>query len=586
MPFTDNMHYFSSRGPREDGGFKPQISAPGAAVSTTPVWQPGGPVPGTFTLPPGYQMFNGTSMAAPQAAGAAALLIGAAKQSNRQHQPAQLRQAMLSSARFMDPSRLKASAQGNGIVDVGAAWNLLRTNIKTAEIWASVPVNTVLSDFLAVRGVGTGIYDREGVAAGSAPYVRTYKVMRTKGGSKAITYLLSWTGNDGTFSTQPSISLPLNVEVELPVTVTPGTAGEKSAILNFDDPSSAGFEFQTMNTVLVHDDFTPGNGYTVAKSGSLAAGQTTSYFFDVPARTPALKVDMAGGGAAAGAGAIRFLRWHPYGVGIDNNGASNCYNGAPGGCSTGSATSRTTGNPQAGVWEVSVDARRNSDNLTGAPFTLTASVLGASISPNPDVIASAQVGVPVARSYTAANLYGPFTGRVVGGTLGSARLATPSIANLAQQTYDVTVTPGTTSLRATIGSPSDPGADLDLFVYNCTGGSCVLAGQSADGDSEESVTISNPAAGLWRVMVDGYAVPSGTTTYSYVDVFTNTAFGTVVVTDANALRPAGASWSVSGAVTAGAVPAAGRVLLGPVQVRTDGNILVGSGDVIVQSVTP
>ena len=74
---TDNMHPFSSRGPREDGGFKPNIIAPGAAVSTTPMWQPGGPVAGTYTLPPGYSMLNGTSMASPQAAGAAALLVSA-----------------------------------------------------------------------------------------------------------------------------------------------------------------------------------------------------------------------------------------------------------------------------------------------------------------------------------------------------------------------------------------------------------------------------------------------------------------------------------------------------------------------------
>ena len=62
--------------------------------------------------------------------------------------------------------------------------------------------------------------------------------------------------------------------------------------------------------------------------------------------------------------------------------------------------------------------------------------------------------------------------------------------------------------------------------------------------------------------------------------------GTVSVTDANALRPAGSSWTVPGAVTANAVPAAGRVLYGNVEVRTDQNVLVGSGDVIVQSVTP
>lgn len=34
--FVDNMPGFSSRGPREDGGFKPEIVAPGSAISTVP----------------------------------------------------------------------------------------------------------------------------------------------------------------------------------------------------------------------------------------------------------------------------------------------------------------------------------------------------------------------------------------------------------------------------------------------------------------------------------------------------------------------------------------------------------------------
>jgi len=146
------------------------------------------------------------------------------------------------------------------------------------------------------------------------------------------------------------------------------------------------------------------------------------------------------------------------------------------------------------------------------------------------------------------------------------------------------VAPGSSSLRATIGSTSDPAADLDLFVFNCTSGTCVQAGSSADGDSEESVTIANPAAGTWVVLVDGFAVPAGTTTFNYIDVFVNPAFGAVAVTDANALRPAGASWTVPGTVTANAAPAAGRVLFGNVRVLTDTNLQVGSGDVIVESV--
>jgi hypothetical protein len=242
-------------------------------------------------------------------------------------------------------------------------------------------------------------------------------------------------------------------------------------------------------------------------------------------------------------------------------------------------------NPLAGVWEVTVEARRTSD-VANAPFSLTASILGASVAPDPDTIASATVGVPVARSYTLTNLFGTFTGRGVGTTFGSAMQLVPSIAPGSQQQRVVNVEPGSTSLRATIGSTSDPAADLDLYVYNCTTGTCVLAGQSADGDSEESVTIANPAAGAWVTLVDGFAVPSGSTTFNYVDVFVNPAFGTISVTDANAERPAGSSWTVPASGTVASAPASGRVLLGNVQVRTDANVLVGQGDVIVQNVTP
>ena len=578
----DNLHYFSSLGPREDGGFKPDVVASGAAISTIPMWQAQGCL--AQVCPVGYALFNGTSMASPQAAGAAALLVSAAQQAGVQHQPAQIRQAMKSSTRYLS-GRYQAYEQGNGLLNVNAAWDLLQTNIKTVSIQSSVAVNTILSGFLATPGFGPGIYDREGVKTGES-YVRQYTFVRTDGPGGTKTYNLEWVDNDGTFSSAGSIALPKNRPVTLDVSINAATSGVHSAILNLNDPGVAGIEYQTMNVVIAADEFTARDNYQVTKTGSLGPGQVDTYFFSIPASTPAFKVDMTGGGPA-GAGAIRFLRWHPWGLGVDSNAVSNCYNGAPGGCSTGSPTSRTVSNPQAGVWEVTVDARRNSDAIS-APYTLTASILGASVEPNPDVIASATIGIPVARSYTITNLLGDFTGRAVGTNMGSAFVDTPTIAHHDQQQFLVIVPAGTTSLRATIGSPSDPAADLDLFVFNCTSGSCVQAGSNADGDSEESVTIANPAAGTWIVLVDGFAVPAGTTTYNYVDVLLNntTPFGAVSVTDANALRPAGASWVVPGTVTANVAPAAGRVLLGTVEVRTDANVLVGSGNVIIESVTP
>ena len=64
------------------------------------------------------------------------------------------------------------------------------------------------------------------------------------------------------------------------------------------------------------------------------------------------------------------------------------------------------------------------------------------------------------------------------------------------QEYTVAVPEGATSLRATIGNTSDPAADLDLFVEDPAG---VRVAQSADGDSEESVTINGLpwARGPW-----------------------------------------------------------------------------------------
>ena len=315
---------------------------------------------------------------------------------------------------------------------------------------------------------------------------------------------------------------------------------------------------------------------------------------------PAFKVDLTGPSNAAGTGQVRFLRFHPYGVGIDSNSslANYCPSpSAPAAPCSASSLSRTTFNPQAGVWEVAVEARRTSD-FTPAPFTLTASILGATVSPNPDVIPSATIGVLVSRPYTITNLFGAFTGRAWGTTLGSAnRTSQGPIATGQQHLYQVAVTAGSTSLRATIGGTSDLAADLDLFVFNCTAlaanpldpfGTCIPRGQSADGDSEESVTVTTGlTAGIWVVLIDGYAVAAPTTTYNYVDVFVNAAFGSISVTDPSVLHPAGLSWNVSGSFTALAAPAASRVLLGNVQVRlgaANTGTLIGQGDVVIQSV--
>ncbi len=343
-----------------------------------------------------------------------------------------------------------------------------------------------------------------------------------------------------------------------------------------------------MNTVIAPDDFTAANGFTVTKTGLAGRNHVDRYFFRVPAGDPVLRVDLAGPDGTPGTGQVRFLRFHPWGLGVDSNASTSCYAPPVAGCATGTPYMRTVDGADAGVWEVTVEARRTSD-VDWAPYTLTASLYGVSVAPNPDVIPNAQVGVPVPRTYSLQNNFAPFTGQAVGSPLGSARRGVFTIANGETQDYTTTIPAGSTSFRATIGGTSDAAADLDLFVYECSDPTCAtrtLRGQSADGDAEESVTIANPAAGTWQVEVDGFEIPAGTTTYNYVDIFANPTLGSISVTDSNALRPTGASWTVPGSVTAGAVPEAGRVLLGSVNVVTEDGVKVGSNEVVVEHVSP
>ena len=583
-PLNDTgLHPFSSRGPREDGGFKPDVVAPGAAISTTPQWQPGGPVAGTYALPPGYAMFNGTSMAAPQATGAAALLVSAYKATfGARPSAAQLRSAIRSGASFQ--ANLGAYEQGAGLIDVAAAWDVLRRQPLAAVITGTVPVSTVLSGGLATPGVGTGIHDREGVVVGEK-YTRTYTLTRTSGPAKPLKTSLRFLGNDGTFSARQRVNLPLNEPVSLEVKIEPRSVGIHSAVLQLDDPDTVGVDFMSMNTVFVAAGLTTGNEFTFNATGEVGRNATRHFLVSVPVGATALKVDLVGGGAAPGAGQVRFLRYTPDGLPLDSNSSLNCYNPDAGsGCAGGTPTSRTALNPAPGVWELVVEARRTSDVAT-APFSLTAQVLGTAISPNPDVVPSAQIGVPQQRDYVVTNLLGGFTGRLVGGgSLASTQSQRPSIAHLGEQTFDVTLPAGVTSYTVTTGNASDTRSDIDLFVYRCAP-TCTLVGQSTGATSVERVTLNNPAAALYRILIDGFSVPAGTTDYDLVDSWVSPSLGSLTSEDVNAPHAAGSSWSPSAMLTVLASPGAGRVITGRLSVVTDTNVTVGSGALSVTSIS-
>lgn len=571
------MMPFSSRGPREDGGFTPTLSAPGAAINTTQTWLPGSPVAESgYSLPAGYSMLQGTSMASPQAAGASALLLSAAKQKGIDLTPAKLRTALTSTADHIKD--VQAYEEGAGLINIVDAWDAIRDDATAHDYTVKAPVDTAIDSALKTPGFGTGLYDREGGLRAGQKKTYDVTITRTSGPDKAVRHELHFENNAGhTFRIvgDDVVGLPLNQPVTVKVQAAPKSAGIKSAILEIDDPRTEGIDKQMLATAVVAAPVR----YSYSASGSVQRNSTQSYFVSVPEGAKSLEVAM---GRLQDKSQTRFIAIHPYGVPSDNTGTPYCYNNYldGNGCKP---DVRAYADPQPGVWEVEVEARRTSPLLDN-PFRLDVTVLGAAFDPETVTVPEAKAGTPVTASWKVTNKYAALDGKLVGGPLGSAKSARPAIKEGETQTGTVVVPAGATSLDVAIGGVSDAAADLDLTVYDASGKE---VGKSADGDSEEAVSVPSPAAGTYTIAVVGYSVPSGSTDYDYRDVFFSSALGSVTVGDSAPVKlDTGASATVTGQVTAATEAPAGREFFGRVQLVNTRGTVAGTGSVKIEKVTP
>ena len=209
----------------------------------------------------------------------------------------------------------------------------------------------------------------------------------------------------------------------------------------------------------------------------------------VPQGARTLEVGL--GGLAAGS-QTRFISVHPYGVAFEDTASTACYPNYNNPANTCRPDVRSYANPQPGVWEIEVESRRTSPLLDN-PFKLDVTLLGATFDPAVKTLPEAKIGTPATVDWKVTNDAAALEGKLKGGSLGSAKTATPTIAQDERQVSTVTVGAGVERLDVVIGNTSDKGADLDLTVIK----DGKLVGQSADGDSEESVSVANPAAGTY-----------------------------------------------------------------------------------------
>ncbi|MBT2493661.1 S8 family serine peptidase [Streptomyces sp. ISL-96] len=573
------MMPFSSRGPREDGGFTPTISAPGASINTTQTWSPGGPVAEAgYKLPAGYSMLQGTSMASPQAAGASALLLSAAKQEKISLTPVELRTALTSTADKI--SGTQAHEQGAGLINVVDAWDAIEDGATAHDYAVKAPVDTALDQNLKTPGFGTGVYDREGGLKAGQKKTYDVTITRTSGPDRAIEHELDWKYNDGTFRLlgDGDVDLPLNKPVTVKVQAKPGTAGVHSAALEVDDEDTEGIDKQILATVVVSKDLVKPS-YTFSDTASVQRNSSKSYFINVPEGAKSLEVALGGLGKDS---QTRFIAIHPYGVPVDSTSSIVCYPNYTNPANTCRPDLRSYTNPQAGVWEVEVESRRTSPLLDN-PYKLDVSVLGAVFDPAVQTIPEARTGTPAPVEWKVTNNFAAMDGKLKGGSLGSSKDARPSIKQGETQTTTVTIGEGVERFDVAIGGVSDATADLDLTVKKGT----AILGQAADGDSEEAVSLIKPAAGTYTIEVDGYAVGAAGTEYNYRDVYFAPSLGQVKVDDAQVVKLAnGASAQVKAeVVVAGAAPE-GRRFFGQVQLLNARGTVAGSGSAQIEKVTP
>jgi Subtilase family len=565
---NDTLPNLSARGPRVDGAFKPDLIAPAATVSAN-----FGPyeslVPGPFPLPPGYSAGAGTSYSCPMAAGAAALLISAAKQSGVPYDAERIAWALKTSARYLPG--IGAHEQGNGLINVSAAWEALKRAPAPVAISSSVEINTAIGPYLKTPNHGPSIFEREGWQPSQSGQ-RTITFIRTSGSREPVDYVVRWTGNDGSFSSEAKIRLPLNQPVPFPVNITAKTSGVHSAILNLDDVTTgARSVYQIMNAVIAAEQFPSGGHFTVTREGAAEYPGYTSYFFNIPENTSAFKVDLK---IQHGNVRMRFMR--PTNKELDT--AEDIPPRWPPEYQTEGSVDRTIANPEAGVWELIVENQNllvpGDSEIRKASFLITATVYKAETKSLPNQLTTHVRDVLNKQQVQFANYFASFKGYFAEAPLASAFSTRTIIEGYEPVIYEINVPQGAGTLRARIDGPSSKTADVDLYLYFCAK-ECELKAFSTRRGVREQVTIAEPKGGKWKVVIDPFSAPSGALTLDYTDLFTHTAFGSLTPLTSDITFANAAASNTEVVTKIDAVPLNGRRLVGLVDLMTREPAIVG-----------
>lgn len=571
----DNLLVIGGYGPMGNGAFGPVVISPSNIMSTNRGWEDNaaGYFASVFRLPPGYRIAGGTSTATPVATGAVAMLMSAAKQSGVKYDACRIKHALMMSARYVP--HLPAYKQGNGVIDVARAWEILKAmdaGHTPVTITSRAPVHHAYSNLLAEPNTGVGLFEQDGWNVGDRGD-RTVTFTRTSGPSGDMRFAISFTGDSGTYSAPASVTLPLNTPVPVTISVAPKTTGVHSAILTLDNSAVPGHAYRMLTTIVAPDVLDASNHYTVVTKTTVPRPEMKSFFYRVPAGAGALKVELELQKRGVQLAMMRpdTRTAAPQRIVVTTTGRGG--GGGGGGPANLPKETYVVTDPMPGIWEIRLTDTEDTRSfdweqaekgkpVPPTPATISVHALGVTTSADEDggvVLASSTGASGAGPALSVTNRFAEFSGGALSYPLGASRRVQATIHSHEQQMYEIDVPAGSVALVARAGKTSDAAADLDVYVYDCSGKECRAAGSSADplvasGPRDESVTVQNPAAGKWKIVVDAASVPSGSTTYDYLDVVFNQSFGMVAATDQPAKRAAASQWSVKTSVWTASLP--------------------------------
>jgi Subtilase family len=575
----DNLLITGGYGPMGNGAFGADIIAPSNYISTARGWEETRPIAGgLYRLPPGYTIAGGTSTATPTAAGAVALLISAAKQSGIKYDAFRIRHAIISSARYVP--HIPIYKQGSGVLNVAGAWEVLKALDKAPDpvtIVGRAPVRHDYAHTLPTPNEGVGLYERGGWTAGQTGE-RTVTFTRTSGSKQPMTFALNWTGNEaGTFSSPATVTLPLDKPTAVSIAISPKTAGAHTAMLTLTHEMIPGVSHRMLMTIVAGEPLNVANHFTSTTKTEVPRPEMRSFFYDVPEGTNALRVDLEQPTREVAVAIVR-PDTRTASAARTSAGSGGGRGGAGGGSRAGRAT-WVVSDPMPGVWEVrlsdladvsSFDAMQaeKDEPVPPTPATLTVSAVTTGFGSPTSASTVAMGNGPATQDVSVINRMATFKGALAGMEMGAARREHPVIRNGEQLQYEIDVPDGSSSLLVRAGDVADRAADIDVYLFDCTGKECRSPQTDSDPIGDEVVAVRNPSAGRWKVVIDGASVPSGSTTFAYLDVVFNPSYGAVIASDLPAEHKTGESWTakahtwLAGPLPAGRQPFTALLLQG------------------------